>query len=375
MASLPSVARSSTRTVHKALQRRSISDVAITRTGKPILRVQGGRSSLGGHTATVFGATGQLGRYIVNRLARVGCQVVIPYREEMGKRHLKVTGDLGRVSFIEYDLRNTQSIEEAVRHSDVVYNLVGRTYPTKNFSLEHVHVEGTARIAEAVAKYDVDRFIHVSSYNADPKSPASFFATKGRGEQVARDIYPETTIVRTAPLFGFEDNLLIKLAGLTNVFTSNNMQERYRPVHSIDVGHALELMLYDDTTAGQTYELYGPKEYSTADIAEMVDKEIFAKRRHINVPRQILEPVAKLLNKVLWWPMLSAEQVQMEHIDQVIDPHAKTFKDLGIEPGDISKFTYHYVQGFRSGAFYDLPPASEKEKREERQYLHVLDDQ
>ena len=31
----------------------------------------------------------------------------------------------------EYDLRNTQSIEESVRHSDVVYNLVGRNYPTK----------------------------------------------------------------------------------------------------------------------------------------------------------------------------------------------------------------------------------------------------
>ena len=31
----------------------------------------------------------------------------------------------------EYDLQNTQSIEESVRHSDVVYNLVGRTYPTK----------------------------------------------------------------------------------------------------------------------------------------------------------------------------------------------------------------------------------------------------
>jgi short-subunit dehydrogenase len=53
-----------------------------------------------GHTVTVFGATGQLGRYIVNRLARQGCTVVVPYREEMAKRHLKVTGDLGRVVFI-----------------------------------------------------------------------------------------------------------------------------------------------------------------------------------------------------------------------------------------------------------------------------------
>lgn len=112
---------------------------------------------------------------------------------------------------------------------------------------------------------------------------------------------------------------------------------------SIDVGHALELMLYDDNTASQTYELYGPKEYSMAEIADMVDKEIFTKRRHVNVPRQILEPAAKLLNRLLWWPILSAEQVQMEHIDQVIDYKAKTFKDLGIEPGDISKFTYQYV--------------------------------
>jgi NADH dehydrogenase (ubiquinone) 1 alpha subcomplex subunit 9 len=96
----------------------------------------------------------------------------------MAKRHLKVTGDLGRVNFIEFDLRNTQSIEESVRHSDIVFNLIGRNYPTKNFSYRDVHVEGTERIAEAVAKYDVDRFIHLSSYNADPRSTSEFFRTK-----------------------------------------------------------------------------------------------------------------------------------------------------------------------------------------------------
>jgi NADH dehydrogenase (ubiquinone) 1 alpha subcomplex subunit 9 len=48
----------------------------------------------------------------------------------------------------------------------------------RNFDLEDVHVEGAERIAEAVAKYDVDRFIHVSSYNADPNSPSEFFRTK-----------------------------------------------------------------------------------------------------------------------------------------------------------------------------------------------------
>jgi hypothetical protein len=48
---------------------------------------------------------------------------------------------------------------------------------------------------------------------------------------VVRDIFPETTIVRPAPMFGFEDNLLLKLASVVNLFTANNMQERYWPVH------------------------------------------------------------------------------------------------------------------------------------------------
>lgn len=54
---------------------------------------------------------------------------------------------------------------------------------------------------------------------------------QARGEELARTIFPETTIVRPAPMFGFEDNLLHKLAGVTNLFTSNNMQEKYWPVH------------------------------------------------------------------------------------------------------------------------------------------------
>lgn len=112
---------------------------------------------------------------------------------------------------------------------------------------------------------------------------------------------------------------------------------------SIDVGAALEKMLYDDSTAGQTYELYGPKQYSMAQIAAMVDKEIFKQRRHVNIPKAVLKPIAGVLNKVLWWHSMSADEVEREFIDQAIDPEAKTFKDLGIEPGDIANFTYHYL--------------------------------
>lgn len=323
--------------------RRNLQDIAITRTGKPILRVAGGRSSLGGHTVTVFGATGFLGRYIVNRMARSGCTVVVPYREEMAKRHLKVSGDLGRVVFIEYDLRNIDSIEEATRHSDIVYNLVGRDYKTKNFDFEDVHVEGTRRIAEAVAKYDVDRFIHLSSHSVHPESPSEFFRTKWKSEQVAREIFPETTIVRPAPVFGFEDRLLHRLAKASNIFTANNMEERFWPVHVIDVGRALEQIGLDDNTAGETFELFGPKQYSLKEIADLVDREILKTRRHINLPKFVLAPLLETLNKVLWWPVGCRDEVEREYLDQFIDKNAKTFKDLDIEPGEIANFTYKYL--------------------------------
>ncbi|RMZ88087.1 hypothetical protein DV736_g4683, partial [Chaetothyriales sp. CBS 134916] len=357
------------------VQCRNLQDVSITRTGKPIIRVQGGRSSLGGNTATVFGATGFLGRYIVNRLARRGCNVVVPYREEMAKRHLKPTGDLGRVTFMEFDLRNTASIEESVRHSDLVFNLVGRMYPTKNFSLWDVHVEGTERIAEAAAKYDCDRFIQVSSYNADPNSPAEFFRTKAEGERVARTLFPETTIVRPAPLFGFEDHLLHRLAGVTNILTVNHMQERFWPVHVIDVGKALDRIALDDTTAGETFELYGPTNYSMAEIAALVDREIIHERRHINVPKAILKPIAYYLNRLLWWPVMSADELEVECLDQHIDKSAKTLVDLGIEPAELASLTYHYLQDYRGSSYYNLPPATARERSEERKYLHVIDDQ
>jgi NADH dehydrogenase (ubiquinone) 1 alpha subcomplex subunit 9 len=326
--------------------RRSLQDIAITRTGKPILRVAGGRHSLGGHTVTVFGASGFLGRYIVNRLARSGNTVVIPYREEMAKRHLKVTGDLGRIHFLEFDLRNIASIEESVRHSDIVINLIGRDYPTKNFDLHDVHVEGTRRIADAVAKYDVDRFIHMSSHSVHPESPSEFFRTKWQSEQVAREIFPETTIVRPAPAFGFEDRLLHRLAKASNMLVANDMQERFWPVHCIDVGRAVEKIALDDSTVGQTFELYGPKNYSLAEISEIVDREIVKKRRHINVPKFILAPLYQVLNKVLWWPVGSKDEVEREFLDQFIDNNAKTFKDLDIEPADIANFTYKYLVSF-----------------------------
>lgn len=218
---------------------------------------------------------------------------------------------------------------------------------SRNFSFHDVHVEGTERIAEAVAKYDVDRFIQVSCYNADVNSPSEFNRTKAQGEIAAREIFPETTIVRPAPMYGFEDRLLHRLAGNTNVIISNNMQETFYPVHVTDVARALEVIMYNDWTHSQTFELFGPEQFTMRQIQELVQKEIMKERSHINIPKSILKPVANILNKVIWWPVISADEVERQFLDQVIDPKALTFADLGIEPDAIYRYVIHYIRHYR----------------------------
>lgn len=107
-------------------------------------------------------------------------------------------------------------------------------------------------------------------------------------------------------------------------------------------------MLYDDNTASATFELYGPKSYSMAEIGGMVDREILRHRRHINVPKMIRKPIANILNKAIYWPTVSPDEVEREFIDQHIDPSAKTFKDLSIEPAELSNLTFHYLVRIRA---------------------------
>lgn len=124
----------------------------------------GGRSSVAGQTVTVFGATGFLGRYVVNELARQGVQVVVPFRgDQDSARHLKVCGDLGQVVPLKFDMRDDQSIEEAIRHSDVVYNLVGRSWETMHFNFEQVHVDFPRKLAQKCKEHGIGRFVHVSA--------------------------------------------------------------------------------------------------------------------------------------------------------------------------------------------------------------------
>ncbi|KAJ1843919.1 Protein-lysine N-methyltransferase efm5, partial [Coemansia sp. RSA 2703] len=96
---------------------------------------------------------------------------------------------------MEFDVRNPSQIEECVRYSDVVINLIGRNYATKNFSLDQVHVDAAQSIAEISREAGVSRFIHMSSINARTNAHSDVLVSKAFGEQRVRESFPGANIV------------------------------------------------------------------------------------------------------------------------------------------------------------------------------------
>ena len=82
----------------------------------------------------------------MSKLGKQGSQIVLPYRDLTYALELKVSADLGMtylqvlclyfsIDIQEYDPRDMDAIERAVKHSDTVYNLIGSDFETKYITL------------------------------------------------------------------------------------------------------------------------------------------------------------------------------------------------------------------------------------------------
>ena len=86
---------------------------------------------------------------MVNHIGKSGSKMILPNRcNENARQHLKVMGDLGQIVHLDFSIRDADAIKYAVERSNVVVNMVGREWETRNFSFEDVHVEFPAKLAE-----------------------------------------------------------------------------------------------------------------------------------------------------------------------------------------------------------------------------------
>ena len=209
----------------------------------------------------VTGASGQLGREVVEKFARQGCEVISPTRQEMDFLVPEQVADLTR------DAR-----------ADWVVNCAAYTQVDKAESepgqAQLINCDSAGRLAEAVAAYG-GRLLHISTdfvfdgsssepyREEDETNPLSVYGhSKRDGELAVKAALPQAIILRTAWIYGVHGNNFVKTM-LRLAAEKDHLKvvsdQVGTPTWAKDVAHAIsELVRHGDggiihfTNAGKT---------------------------------------------------------------------------------------------------------------------------
>ncbi|GLH04917.1 Uncharacterized protein GBIM_10576 [Gryllus bimaculatus] len=338
-------------------------------------RGTGGRSSFNGIVCTVFGASGFLGRYVCNRLGKIGTQIIIPYRgDHYDVMRLKLVGDLGQVLYRPFHLCDEESIRKAVKYSNVVINLIGRDWETKNFKFDDVHVNGARLIARICREEGVKKLIHVSALNAAerpkpcilPKG-SGFLASKWRGEQAVREEFPDAVIFRPGTMYGQEDRFLRCYVHLwRRQLTFMPLWKKgectvKQPVYVSDVAQGIVAAVRDPDTAGKVYQAVGPKRYLLSELVDWMYRIIRrdGKWDYLRYDMRydpIFQARVTLTEMICpGWPVgyLHWEGIEKDHVTDDVKAGVPTLEDLGVTLTDTERQVLWELRPFKANAYYD----------------------
>jgi len=310
---------------------------------------------------TVFGGSGFVGRHVVRALAKHHYRIRVAVRRPELAGHLQPLGRVGQIHAVQANLRHPGSVAAAVRDADVVINLVGILFERGRQRFDAVQHAGAEAVAKAAALHGA-RLVHMSALGADADAPSAYARSKAAGEQAVLAAVPGTTIVRPSVIFGPEDDLFNKFAGLARMLPVLPLigggKTRFQPVFVGDVAAAVAAAVVGATKAGATYELGGNEVLTLREIFEYVLATIERRRLLIPIPfglAKLQATFAQLLPK----PPLTRDQVDLLRRDGVVSKAAvdegRTLAGLGIEPTSIQAIVPSYLWRFRpAGQFQHL---------------------
>lgn len=312
--------------------------------------------------ATVFGGSGFIGRYVVNRLAQKGFIVRIAVREPASALFLKTAGAVGQIVPLAGPVTNDADVNRCVEGADVVINLVGILAERRKGAFQSIHVEGAQRIAQRAAANGVTRLVHLSAIGADPNSPSRYGVTKAQGEAAVREAFPAATVLRPSIVFGQEDqffNRFARIAQMSPVMPVIAGATKFQPVYVGDVADAVMASLSRADTAGALYELGGPRVWSFREILAYILQETQRRRPMVSVPSGVAQLQATV-GELLPWKPLTRDQLLMLQRDNVVATGAPGFPELGIVPTPVEMVVPAYIRRFRPGGGRRIYPQTDK---------------
>ncbi|MDX9739958.1 MAG: complex I NDUFA9 subunit family protein [Gammaproteobacteria bacterium] len=215
----------------------------------------------------ILGGTGFVGGHLAAQLVEHGFTVRIPTRRPVRHRSL---GVLQGASVVTANIHEPGVLEDVLGGCDAVINLVAILNEGRRGDFKRVHVDLVDRLSEACRRSGVRRLLHMSAMNASPQAKSAYLRSKGEGEDrahAAEDL--QVTSFRPSVIFGPNDHLFNRFAALLRCAPMLPLAcpgARLSPVFVGDVVHALRIALTNPDTAGQRYELCGPRVMTLEEI-------------------------------------------------------------------------------------------------------------
>ena len=277
---------------------------------------------------TVFGGGGFIGRYVCEYLLDDAVRIRVASREPRHAYFLQPLAGVGQWGSVRASVTNEATVRSAVEGSYAVVNLVGSFR-----SAGAINARGAGTIAKAAREAGVQSFVHISAIGADPDAQSDYARSKGQGERAVREAFPNATIVRPSIVFGPEDMLTNRLAGLSRLpfLPVIAPQAKFQPVFVEDLAKAISAAaLSPGVHGGKTYEVTGPQVLTMRELTAEILKAAGRATAMVDVP----SPVASAMSWLGFLPgaPITRDQWLMLQNDNVASEGSSGLEAFGIEP-------------------------------------------
>ena len=317
---------------------------------------------------TIFGGTGFLGRYIVNRLSKLGYIINIVTRTPNEAIYLKTSGNVGQVKLTEGSFSNLNNFTSLFKTSDIIINCVGILNEEGDQTFKKLHSDIPEKLAILAKKSGVKKFIHISSIGANPNSDSKYSKSKGIAEVKILKAFPEAIIFRPSIVFGSEDqffNLFSQISCISPILPIVGGKTKFQPVYVDDIAKmvvgVLQIEAPNTKKNDRIYELGGPEIISFRSLMVKMLSVIYRKKLIINLPFWLAKamcPLILILNKLTFKkiPLLITEDsVKQLKYDNIVSEENMSFEDLDIKPKSLDLILPSYLKRYRPrGNFSDL---------------------
>ncbi len=259
----------------------------------------------------VTGATGFVGRHLVDHLLRRGHRVRALARRPGTARSLAARG----VQVLPGDLADRAALAALLERVEAVVHLVGIIAEWGAATFTAVHVEGTRRLLAAATAAGVRRFVHMSAVGARPEPGATrYHRTKWQAEELVRSSGVAAAIFRPSMINGPENVPIRTLARVHRwapvVPVFGDGRSLTQPVWIEDVAVAFALAVERAQLDG-TYELGGPEQLSFDEFVRAIGRASGHPRPLIHVPLALARLGARLCDPLGPAAPITSDQLQM----------------------------------------------------------------